>query len=235
MNAAGTHAVLFARRPGTYAVVIDVPARRVVRIIKSQANRHFYGHGCFSTDGRLLFATENDFDNERGVLGVYDVSDDYRRVGEFPSHGIGPHEVVPMPDGGTLAVANGGIATHPSAPRIKLNIAGMAPSLALVRASDGDLLSIHRTPEELHRLSIRHLAVNRKGVIAAVMQWEGPQLDSPPLVGVWRSREGLRLKSAPARRAEGDAQLLRLGGVRRRWAAFHRQRAAREFADAVAR
>lgn len=196
-NARGKHAVMFARRPGTFAVVIDIPARRVVRLIESQANRHFYGHGCFSADGRLLFATENDFDNERGVIGVYDVVDDYRRVGELPSHGTGPHEVVLMPDGTTLAVANGGIATHPSVPRIKLNIDDMAPSLALVSASDGELLSLHRTPKELHKLSIRHLAVNRQGVIAAAMQWQGPQPGSPPLVGVWRSREELRLVSAP--------------------------------------
>ena len=201
IDARGGHAVLFARRPGTYAVVIDVAARAVARLIKSQANRHFYGHGCFSADGRLLFATQNDFDNERGVIGVWDVRDDYRQVAELPSHGIGPHEVVLMPDGATLAVANGGIATHPTAPRVKLNIDDMAPSLALVRASDGELLSLHRTPKELHKLSIRHLAVNTQGVIAAVMQWQGPQLDSPPLVGIWHSRQELRLMSAP-----GDVQ-----------------------------
>jgi hypothetical protein len=197
-NAREKHAVLFARRPGTYAIVIDVSGRRVARLIKSRGDRHFYGHGCFSADGRLLFATENDFDNERGVIGVYDAMDDYRRVGELPSHGIGPHEVVLMPDGKTLAVANGGILTHPSAPRIKLNIAEMAPSLALVKASDGELLAMHRVSEELHKLSIRHLAINNQGVVAAAMQWQGPELDSPPLVGIWSPGEGLRLTSAPA-------------------------------------
>jgi hypothetical protein len=197
-NASAQHAVLFARRPGTYAIVIDVAGRRAAQLIKSRGDRHFYGHGCFSADGRLLYATENDFDNERGVIGVYDALDEYRRVGELPSHGIGPHEVVFMPDGKTLAVANGGILTHPSAPRIKLNIAGMAPSLALVKASDGELLAMHRVPEELHKLSIRHLAVNHQGVVAAAMQWQGPELETPPLVGIWSPGEGLRLTSAPA-------------------------------------
>ena len=42
------------------------------------------------------------------------------RIGELASFGVGPHEVVLMPDGATLVVANGGIRTHPDRDRAKL-------------------------------------------------------------------------------------------------------------------
>ena len=58
-----------------------------------------------------------------------DATDDYRQVGELPAHGVGPHEVVLMPDGKTLAVANGGIRTHPDRDRVPLNLDSMQPSL----------------------------------------------------------------------------------------------------------
>ena len=38
------------------------------------------------------------------MIGVYDASDGFRRVGEFPTHGMDPHELLPMPDGRTLAL-----------------------------------------------------------------------------------------------------------------------------------
>ena len=41
--------------------------------IPSIEGRHFFGHGVFSPDGKLLYATENDFEAARGVIGVYDV------------------------------------------------------------------------------------------------------------------------------------------------------------------
>ena len=86
----------------------------------------------FSPDGKLLYATENDFDNAAGMIGIYDATDDFRRVGEFPTHGVGPHELLLMPDGRTLAIANGGIETHPDFGRAKLNIATMKPSLVFI-------------------------------------------------------------------------------------------------------
>src|SRR5690606_30895384 len=110
----------FARRPGTFALVIDVVHGRILYRIASAESRHFYGHGAFSSDGRLLYATENDFAGERGVIGIYDAADGYRRAGEIPSYGIGPHELRLLADGTTLAVANGGILTRPDLPRVKL-------------------------------------------------------------------------------------------------------------------
>ena len=95
--------VVFARRPGTFAVVFDHGGGQLPLTLTSPEGRHFFGHGLFSPDGKLLYATENDYDKAAGLIGVYDATDRFRRIGEFPTHGMDPHEVILMPDGKTLA------------------------------------------------------------------------------------------------------------------------------------
>lgn len=190
-------AVIFARRPGRFALVLDTTSGRPLKLILARTDRHFYGHGCYSADGSRLFATENDFDRERGVIGIYDVRDGYRRIGEFDSGGIGPHELALMPDGRHLVVANGGILTHPDAPRMKLNLGEMRSSVAMIDVDDGGLIRAFTLPEELQRLSLRHLAVHGDGRIVAVAQWEGPKLEQPPLIALIDQDAGLRFVEAP--------------------------------------
>lgn len=192
-----SEAIVFARRPGSFAVVLDLASGRPHSLFSTPDDRHFYGHGCFSADGKTLFTTENDFEGERGVIGLYDAEDGYRRIGEFSSHGIGPHEIALMADRRTLLVANGGILTHPDAPRMKLNLAEMRSSIALVDAKSGDLVEAFDLPQELRQLSLRHLATRADGRIVAVAQWEGATLAQPPLVAVIDRDPGLRLCSAP--------------------------------------
>ena len=143
LDRASGQAVVFARRPGSFALAFDIQDRREPVLFTTPANRHFYGHGVFSRDGRLLYATEHDNETRAGLIGVYDASGGYRRVGEVPSYGIGPHEVILLADGKTLAVANGGIETHIETGREKLNLDSMQPSLAFVDAGTGRLLSQH--------------------------------------------------------------------------------------------
>ena len=188
--------VVFARRPGTFAVVIDLERGEAVRRIDAAAGRHFYGHGAFAPDGRHLFTSENDFAAGRGVIGIRDADDGYRQIGEFASHGIGPHEVALMPDGATLVAANGGIRTHPDNDRAMLNLDTMQPSLAYLDLASGRLQDAFGLAPDLHRLSIRHLAVNRDGVVAVAMQYEGSKRDRVPLVGV-HAGGAIRLLDAP--------------------------------------
>ena len=54
-------AVAFARRPGTFAVVIDCATGAQKAMLTAPEGRHFYGHGAFSSDGGLLYTTENDY------------------------------------------------------------------------------------------------------------------------------------------------------------------------------
>lgn len=185
-------AVHFSRRPGNFAVAIDLVRGTVQRAFSAPANRHFYGHGTFGPDGRLLYATENDYAAGHGVIGIYDSRAGYRRIGEIPSHGIGPHEIRLLSDGRTLAVANGGIATRPDLPRIKLNLPTMSPSLCYIDCRNGTLLQKHRLPGRLHRLGIRHLAVGSGDRVAVAMQYEGSAGDLVPLVATHRPRPGSR-------------------------------------------
>ncbi len=200
-------AVHFSRRPGTFALAVDLVRGRVLSAFATPPDRHFYGHGTFGPDGRLLYATENDFAAGRGVIGIYDAGKGYARIGEIPSHGIGPHEIRLLADGTTLAVANGGIATRPDLPRVKLNLPTMRPSLCYVDRRDGALLGEIRLADRFRRLGIRHLAVGPDGRVAVAMQYEGPGSRLVPLVAVHRPRRGkradrfdrpLRLFRAPA-------------------------------------
>ena len=189
-------AVVFARRPGTFAAVFEPLTGLVLRRFDTPSDRHFYGHGVFDPTGRVLVATENDFTRGVGVLGLYDASDDYRRIGELPAHGIGPHDIALLPDGRTLAIANGGILTVPETGRDKLNLDTMQPSLNLVELASGALLQEGRLPERLRHLSIRHLDQNGDGLIATGLQWEGNPAELVPLVAIDRGK-GLETLDTP--------------------------------------
>lgn len=175
-------AVAFARRPGTFALVLDCASGRVAHRLDSPEGMHFYGHGAFIEGGNILCTTENHIDSGEGRIGFWDRREGYRRIGSVASGGIGPHEVLRLP-GDVLAVANGGILTHPDHGREKLNLETMQPNLAYVR--DGDVVEIVELEADLHHASIRHLATDGE-VVAFAMQWQGDLPDPAPLLGLHR-------------------------------------------------
>lgn len=190
-------AVVFARQPGTFAVVFDPKGQAAPVTLTSSEGRHFFGHGVFSPDGRLLYATENDFDRARGVIGIFDATDGYRRIGEFDTHGTGPHEMLLMPDGETLVVANGGIETHPDFGRAELNLDTMDPSIAFIERASGALVGQLRLDAGLFQLSIRHMAVDAQGKVWFGCQFRGADSERPQLVG-HATRDGqIRLIDLP--------------------------------------
>ena len=190
-------AVVFARRPGTFAVVFDPAGQAAPVTIASVENRHFFGHGAFSPDGKLLYATENDFTAGQGVIGIYDVAGGYHRLGEMPTYGVGPHEVLLLPDGKTFAVANGGIETHPDYGRAELNLDSMDPSISFVDATDGHLVGQLRLDAGLHQLSIRHMVVDARDRIWFGCQFRGAREASPQLVGYATLDGEIRLIELP--------------------------------------
>jgi hypothetical protein len=197
-------AVAFARRPGTYALVIDCASGAVLARLEAPRGRHFYGHGAFSADGALLFTTENDYAAARGVVGVWDARRGYQRLGAFGSGGVGPHDMRLMPDGASLVVANGGIETHPEAGRAKLNLPTMRAALCYL-SLDGTLLDEVVLGPAHQRNSIRHLAVAGDGTVAFAMQWQGDLTGDLPLLSLHsRSRGALELiDAASVRRMSG--------------------------------
>ena len=192
----GTEWVAFARRPGRFGVAVPMDGRGPIWF-SSKPDRHFFGHGTFSADGRLLYTTENDYARGRGVIGVRDADAGYNQIGEFQSYGVGPHDLALLSDGRTLVIANGGIRTHPDRKREELNLARMQPSLVYVDVETGDFLETQRLAADLHKLSIRHLAVARNDIVVFGCQYRGPEEDLPPLIGFHRRGEKPVLLPAP--------------------------------------
>ncbi|MEP3045470.1 MAG: DUF1513 domain-containing protein [Roseibium sp.] len=196
--------VAFARRPGTFAIVVRPFVSADPEVIASEHGRHFYGHGCFSADGKLLYAVENDFMAARGMIGVYDMSGPRtRRIGEFETHGTGPHDILLSSDGKMLVVANGGIETHPDKGREKLNLDTMVPSVVYLDCVSGDLLASHKLDRSLHKLSLRHMALDAQGRAWVGGQYQGDGTETPPLVAVMSRDEAPVFTSFPENATAG--------------------------------
>jgi len=200
-------AVVFGRQPGFFAWAFQLPDDDKTADVTLQpeplplpAGHHFYGHGVYAPDGHTLYATENDYEylgdgQARGMIGVYDVHPGRAcvRTGEFDSGGIGPHEIVLMPDGQTLCVANGGLQTHPDFGKTILNAATMESSLVYLNRHTGQIVDKHVLT--VPRLSLRHLAVDGTGQVWAGCQYLNADGQQPALV--WRHGQGQDLQSAP--------------------------------------
>ncbi|MBL4835121.1 MAG: DUF1513 domain-containing protein [Pseudomonas sp.] len=180
--------VMFSRRPGHYFQVIDFRLGAIVRQIEAENDHHFYGHGVFSPDGNLLYATANHYPSGGGRILIYDAGNEYRLLGKFKLDGIGPHEIRLHPDGQTLVVALGGIKTHPDYDRMKLNLTDMQPALLLIDRESGRTIQRHEPSH--HQLSCRHLDVSKEGIVMAGYQFEGPVWETPPLIARLDSATG---------------------------------------------
>jgi uncharacterized protein len=203
-------AVAFARRPGTYALVINCATGAAIRTLTTPPGHEFNGHGAFSMDGDTLYTSEVVAETGEGRIGLWSRRADYTRMGEIASGGIGPHEILRLPGAETLAVANGGIRTGPG-DRNKLNLDTMAPNLTYVEP-DGTILQQVRLAPDASKASIRHLSVTLQGRIAFAMQWEGDLANSPALLGLHQLGEAVPIL-AMAPQAEHDAMQGYAGSV----------------------
>ncbi len=174
-----TIAVVMARRPGTYALVIDCAGGEVVATLSPPEGLQFNGHATFLDGGGILATVEQSAATSDGVIGFWD-STTWTRLDARPSGGIGPHEVLALHDDATLVVANGGIATDPT-DRSKLNLDTMEPNLAILHP---DGTSTQTEVPGLQQASIRHLSLSPQGRIAFAMQWEGDPARTVPLLGL---------------------------------------------------
>lgn len=191
-------AVFVGRRPSRESYLIDSRDGTLLQVLASPPDRHFYGHGVFHSSGDWFYSTENDTaDAGRGVLGIYRVEERRLvRTGEHSTHGIGPHQLLWMPDGETLVIANGGIRTEADS-RKMMNLDAMEPSLVLLHR-DGTLVSKEQLPEQMN--SVRHLAVAADGTVVSGQQYEGDPIDAVPLLAI--KRPGQAFQAFPL----GEAQ-----------------------------
>ena len=197
------HVVVMGRRPSEKFWMLDTATGQVQYAIKADADRHFYGHACYSLDGTQLYVTENDTVSLEGKIGIYDATNGYQKMVEFDSHGIGPHELIMHSDGETLIVANGGIKTE-QASREELNLDSMRPSLVYLNRHTGELLE--QIIPEHNQMSIRHLAIHDNGTVMIGIQFQGEKHINVPLVLTHQ---------------RGDAEFTSLTMPNNQWQRFH--------------
>jgi hypothetical protein len=191
-------AVVVARRPGWWMEVLDAHDGSVLATMEPPEGRHFQGHADFLADGRLV-TTENAYDEERAVLGLWEITPEGRpiRVAEWDAGGVGAHDVLVQPDGDLLWVAIGGILTHPDMGRAKLNLPTMSPALVELDARTGAIRRTTRLDPSRHQLGIRHLALAPDGSLCCALQYEGPEEHYPPLAMVVRPDGAYHLLAQP--------------------------------------
>jgi uncharacterized protein len=174
-------AVIMARRPGSFMLVLECKTGRVQARLTPPEGLQFNGHAAYLADGMVLATAEQQAKDSAGRVGLWDTLT-WQRIGSWDSGGLGPHDLLQMPDGG-LVVANGGIATDPT-DRRKLNLETMRPNLTYLD-QDGRPEDRVDLPE-LRQNSIRHLALRDDRLVAFAMQWEGSKGADVPLLGLHR-------------------------------------------------
>ncbi|WP_406733196.1 DUF1513 domain-containing protein [Vibrio scophthalmi] len=192
------HAVAFARRPGDYFMVFDYQRGAMIQLRQADRQRHYYGHGVYSPDGQWLYVTEGERNTSRGIIGVYEVATGYQKRDEFSGFGLGPHEVIMMPDG-TLAIGVGGVHTQGRKP---MNLENMQPSLSYI-SSQGELVDQVELVDK--KLSIRHLAHDGEKTVLCGQQYRGEVEDNPALLAMHTQGGGLiELQAEPEQWARFD-------------------------------
>ncbi|MFT7228410.1 MAG: hypothetical protein ACI8PW_000997 [Methylophilaceae bacterium] len=92
------------------AAVFDMEKFQAIKTIVANPGQLFYGHGAFSTHGKLLYTTKKNIENNKGYIGIRDAkTSDY--LDDFPSYGHHPHDCSLRDNGKTLVVINRGSNT----------------------------------------------------------------------------------------------------------------------------
>jgi hypothetical protein len=149
--------VIFEKK-GAGCCEVDLVDGRATRPITTPKERAFYGHGAFSRDGALLFATENRLETKTGLICVRD-GKTYQEIGEFPTYGKSPHDCHLIDEGRTLAITNGGGVMGDEGE-------GAAPSVAFVDARSTKLLE--RLTFSTPRINAGHLALTSGRDLVAI-------------------------------------------------------------------
>jgi uncharacterized protein len=158
-NPVKPHTAVVTEKHGPGCCEIDMLARRVLRKIPTRAERHFYGHGAFSPDGKAFYCTEavvGDY-SYRGILAVRD-GESFELTNEnFPTHGVKPHDCILVDDGDTLVVTNGGGLVER---------ADQPGSVAYVNVKSGEARRVLTIRDPM--LNAGHIAITNRGELVCV-------------------------------------------------------------------
>lgn len=135
--------------------------------LADEGERRCCGHATYAPDRSALYTTETDLRTGRGWISMRDPAS-LKKVGEWETHGVDPHQVLTDHDG-SLLVANGGVPRRPADDK-KLDLSGMDSSLVRLDGRNGQLLGQWRLDDG--HLSIRHIA------------WSRPPAEAGRLLGI---------------------------------------------------
>ncbi|MEL6573747.1 MAG: DUF1513 domain-containing protein [Pseudomonadota bacterium] len=194
----GNRLIAFPRRPGDRFAVMDKTSLEILGVEVAPAERHFYGHGAFSRDGKHLIVPENAMTTLQGALAVYETAPQIRRLATVALPGAGPHEIIRAHDRDLFYIALGGLETHPAYGRDPLNLGDFRSQILTFDLTSGDVLQMGLWPGS-EGVSLRHLAAAADGRLYVGGQIPG---DGTGAV-MWHIKDG------QAAQIDGEA---RLGG-----------------------
>ena len=182
--------LVVAARPGLWLLRCDHQGKAVrSHRMEQEDGRTLGGHAIASADGEWIYTTETSVVSGQGWLSVRD-SRTLRKVAEFRSHGVEPHQVLVGP-AGELLVANGGI--HRTDQDKKKDLHLMDSSLVRLHPATGERTGQWRLKDA--RLSLRHLAwavsegrSQRSPMLGIALQAEHDDLDqrrAAPVLVLW--------------------------------------------------
>tara|TARA_B100001094_G_C18065943_1_gene737470 strand:- start:143 stop:1204 length:1062 start_codon:yes stop_codon:yes gene_type:complete len=189
--------VVFARRPGYFFQVRDRSSGRLIFEAKPPEGHCFTGHGCYSGEGAHLYVSLNRYEDGMGVIAQYYCENWKSSPNLCAARGMGLHEIVADVSVEKLVVANGGVHTHPDYGRAKLNLDTMSPTLGeLDFKRFEDEAKAWSLSEDLHQLSIRHLAFDTCGEHLLGLQYYGHSMVPQPILA-YKNMESLVLIEMP--------------------------------------
>ena len=141
-------------RPGTWVLRCDGNGKIMQQISLSNegSGNSLNGHAVLAQTADVIYTTETETKTGRGKIGVRDRLS-LRKLDEWESHGIDPHQLV-LDQNGQLVVANGGVPRTASDKKFDLH--RMDSSLVKLDGKTGRLLQRWQLDDK--RLSMRHLA-----------------------------------------------------------------------------
>ena len=151
--------VAVASRPGQWLLRCDANGEPMQwhRMEGETGGRTLDGHICASPNGEWLYTAETNPLSGQGWVGVRE-SRSLRKVAEWRTHGVEPHQLV-LDSSGALMVANGGILRTEGDKKRDLHL--MDSSLVRLNPATGERLGQWRLKDA--RLSLRHLAWSHPG------------------------------------------------------------------------
>jgi hypothetical protein len=135
--------IVVARRPGDWVLRWQpgqsaTTAANSYQLYWAEPNRQFNGHLVLHPNGQQVLSTETDSVTDRGFIGIRD-RQSLRLVGQWPSGGRDPHQLMLNPAGTHLWVANGGISSRPETGRSRLANTPLDSSVCEISLTTGQI------------------------------------------------------------------------------------------------